>query len=134
MLEKPLKILYLEDSDDDVELVQAVMEDRFGSCWIVRAETRESFESSLGDDSLDLILSDYSLPSFDGLTALSLARTLRPDLPFVMISGTLSETLTKECLAKGATDFASKHQYALLPSILRNALEKSQQMLGKRDD
>jgi two-component system, cell cycle sensor histidine kinase and response regulator CckA len=125
MADKPLRILYLEDCDEDVELVQAVLGDRLGPCDILRATNRETFETGLREGGVDLVLSDNSLPSFDGLTALALARTLRPDLPFILISGTVSETLTRECLQRGADGCAQKHQLGLLPSMVRSALEKA---------
>ena len=81
---------------------------------------------------LDLILADYSLPSFDGLSALKLARSVRPDLPVILVSGALGEDVAIEAFKLGATDYVLKTRLSrLAPSIrraLREADEKAERM------
>ncbi len=125
---KPLKILYLEDCDEDVELVQVVLADRLGPCTILRAEDQPSFECGLQDEAVDLVLSDYALPTFDGMAALAMAKALRPGLPFVLFSGNVNEALARECLRRGADGCTGKQQLGQLPMVLRKALEKSRRM------
>src|SRR5438270_42945 len=75
-----LRVLYLEDEPNDAELVQATLADAGLACDVVRVDTREAFETTLEQGDFDLILSDKSLPSFDGLSALALARASYPDV------------------------------------------------------
>jgi CheY-like chemotaxis protein len=89
----PLRILLLEDDANDAELVQARLEEGDFVCEITRAQTRAEFLTALEQGELDLILADYKLPSFDGVSALKLALSARPDLPFIFVSGTLGEEL-----------------------------------------
>ena len=87
----PLHILLLEDSAADAELAQDILEADGIHCDVVRVQTRAEFVGALQDRRFDLILADYSLPSFDGVSALKLALEARPDLPFIFVSGTLGE-------------------------------------------
>src|SRR6266498_2007326 len=83
-----LNILHLEDNPTDAELIQSVLHAAGISCVIERVETRADFKAGLEQKRFDLILSDYTLPSFDGASALELARQKSPDIPFIFVSGT----------------------------------------------
>src|SRR5690348_17093955 len=98
MPEEPT-ILYLEDSDLDAELVcDRLRRDGFEG-KVVRAESREEFVAQLdGEQSFELILSDFQIPSFSGEEALVLALERRPKIPFVFVSGALGEELAVEML------------------------------------
>ena len=87
----PCRILLLEDAASDAELVQEILEAEHFDCEITRVQTRAEFTTALEEDDIDLILADYKLPSFDGLSALKLALSARPDLPFIFVSGTLAK-------------------------------------------
>jgi CheY-like chemotaxis protein len=89
----PLRILLLEDDAHDAELIQEFLEADHFVCEITRTQTRAEFVAALKDVELDVILADYTLPSFDGLSALMLASSARPDLPFIFVSGTLGEVV-----------------------------------------
>src|SRR5262245_31589283 len=78
-----LRILHLEDDPHDAELVRAALEDEGLSCEITRVETQSAFRSLLEQDGLGLILVDFTLPSFDGISALKLAKEVSPDIPFI---------------------------------------------------
>jgi PAS domain S-box-containing protein len=126
----PLQILLLEDDPNDAELIQELLEvDQF-VCEITRVQTRVEFLSALANADIDLILADYKLPSFDGLSALKLARKTRPDLPFIFVSGALGEDVAIEALKIGATDYVLKTRLSrLVPSVqraLREAREKAE--------
>jgi PAS domain S-box-containing protein len=116
----PLRILLLEDDTRDAGLIQDVLEaDNFG-CDVIRTQTRAEFLAALGDDAIDLILADYTLPSFDGLSALMLASSARSDLPFIFVSGTLGDEVAVEALKVGATDYILKTGMSrLVPSVQR---------------
>src|SRR6266702_8739834 len=86
-----LRVLHLEDSPCDAELVRTRLEEEGFDCDLVFAQNRAAFESALAQRPFDLILSDFTLPELDGLTALSLARQKQPGVPFILLSGTLGE-------------------------------------------
>ena len=86
-----LRILDLEDDPLDAELVRESLAGGGISCEITRVQTRDAFVAALEGGGFDLILSDYSLPSFDGLSALELTKELSPEVPFILVSGAIGE-------------------------------------------
>jgi CheY-like chemotaxis protein len=78
----PLRILLLEDSARDAELIQELLEADHFACEVTRVQTRAEFLGALEERAIDLVLADYKVPSFDGLSALKLTLSARPDLPF----------------------------------------------------
>jgi len=124
----PLRILLLEDNADDAALLQALLDADRVACELTRVETRAAFTAALKAGNFDLILADYKLPSFDGISALKIALSERPDLPFIFVSGTLGEELAIEALKIGATDYVLKTRLSrLVPSVeraLREARER----------
>jgi len=131
---KPLlHILHLEDDPSDSELVQARLEVDCGACHVARVETEVDFCVSLDRGGYDLILADYTLPSFDGLSALKIALEKRPETPFIFVSGTLDEELAIEALKIGATDYVFKTRLSrLLPSVQRALREGEERAERKR--
>jgi PAS domain S-box-containing protein len=125
-----LQILLLEDDARDAELVQELLEQEEFVCEITRVEDQAGFQAALQRGGIDLILADYTLPSFDGLSALKLAIAARPDVPFIFVSGTLGEEVAIEALKIGATDYILKTRISrLVPSVhraLREATERSE--------
>jgi len=93
MITSSLQILLLEDDAHDAELVQELLEAANIVCEITCVQTRAEFLGALEHDDIDLILADYKLPSFDGASALKLASSARPDVPFIFVSGTIGEEL-----------------------------------------
>ena len=124
-----LRILLLEDSVQDAELIQELLEADHFVCEVTRVQTRAEFLAALEDGGFDLILADYKLPSFDGLSALKLALSARPDLPFIFVSG-FGEEIAIEALTSGATDYILKTRLSrLVPSVqraLREARERAE--------
>ena len=107
MEEKPLRLLILEDNPDDAELMVLHLErEGFTAEWR-RVETEDSFRKAL-DEKPDLILSDYSLPSFSGAAALRIAQEITPEIPFIMVSGAIGEEIAVECMKAGAVDYVLK--------------------------
>jgi len=123
----PLRILLLEDDPRDAELVRDLLEADDVACDIIRAQTRDGFVAALDDPEIDLILADYQLPSFDGISALKLARSARPDLPFIFVSGTLGEDVAIEALKIGATDYVVKTRLPRLAPSVRRALREARE-------
>ncbi|HEX8236640.1 MAG TPA: response regulator [Abditibacteriaceae bacterium] len=128
-----LHILLLEDSLLDAELTEAQLLEGGLPCKMVRVEKRDDFLRQLQNETFDLILADYSLPSFDGISALQLARSVRPDTPFIFLSGALGEELAIETLKSGATDYVLKdRRERLVPSIHRAMREAAERVERKR--
>src|SRR5436309_515874 len=122
MREGILRILQLEDDAGDVELVAGWLEDEGFRCEIRTVQRAAEFEAALEGKGVDLIISDYALPSFDGLEALGMARRLLPDVPFIIFSGTIGEESAIECLKQGAVDYVLKQRPQRLITAVRNAL------------
>ena len=126
----PLHILLLEDDARDAELVQELLELEQFVCEITHVEDRGGFVAALKLGGIDLILADFSLPSFDGLSALKLAIEECPEVPFIFVSGTLGEEVAIEALKIGATDYILKTRISrLVPSVhraLREARERAE--------
>src|ERR1700739_4952795 len=127
---RPLQILSLEDDPQDAELIQALLEPEDFDFVLTRASTRADFVDALDRGQFDLILADYTLPSFDGLSALKMALERCPDVPFIFVSGTLGEEVAIEALKIGATDYVLKTRLSrLVPSVnraLREARERAE--------
>lgn len=119
---QPLRLLVLEDSPADTELEIATLERGGYACQWERVQTRDEFADRVAHTEYDLILADYRLPAFDGLSALRLVRNQGLDLPFVLISGTLGEESAIESLKAGATDYVLKDRLQRLVPVVRRAL------------
>ncbi len=122
-----LRILMLEDSLLDAELIQMHLTDGGIDGELVRVDTRPDFLTALEKDSFDLILADYSLPAFDGVSALELAQATCPEVPFIFVSATLGEELAIETLKSGATDYVLKQRLQRLVPAVNRALREAQE-------
>jgi two-component system cell cycle sensor histidine kinase/response regulator CckA len=119
-----MNLLHLEDNRNDAELVEHVLHAAWPACKIKRADTRKDYLAALGRGEFDLILSDYTMPDLDGLSALDLAREKCPDKPFIFLSGTIGEERAVEALKRGAVDYVVKDRPARLVPAIRQALDK----------
>jgi PAS domain S-box-containing protein len=129
----PIRILYLEDEPRDSELLQATLESEGVFSEVTRVESEPEFITSLQRGGFDLILADYTLPSFDGISALKISKQIRPDLPFIFVSGTLGEEVAIEALKMGATDYVFKTRLSrILPSVQRALREARERIQRKR--
>jgi PAS domain S-box-containing protein len=116
----PLRVLHLEDDVQDAELMRATLEVEGIQAALTRVETEQDFVAAIKEKDVDLILADYSLPSFDGLSALKIAREHATDVPFIFVSGKLGEDVAIEALKTGATDYVLKtHLVRLAPAVNR---------------
>lgn len=128
---RPLSFLLVEDSDADAVLAEAtLLHEGLDFTWQV-VSTREAFLVALAQEP-DLVLADYSLPSFGGMEALALARKQRPGLPVVFLSGSIGEEQAIECLKAGATDYVLKHRLSRLGPVVRRALHESHNQQQRR--
>ncbi|PYK62817.1 MAG: hybrid sensor histidine kinase/response regulator, partial [Verrucomicrobia bacterium] len=121
-----LRILHLEDNPTDAELVRGMLEAAGVDCAIRRVETREAFQSALEREQFDLVISDFTLPSFDGLSALTICRHKKPELPFIFVSGTIGEDAAVESLKRGATDYVIKDRLSRLATSVERAVQEAQ--------
>jgi len=120
-----LRILYLEDEPRDAELVQASLEAEGIACELTRADNQPDFLKYLRRGGFDLILADYTLPLFDGMSALKLAQEVSPQVPFIFVSGTMGEEVAIEALKQGATDYVFKTRLSRIAPSVRRALRES---------
>jgi len=128
----PLRILHVEDTPDDSEVVRRLLEKEWGECDFVRVETLPQFKEAVQNRTFDLILSDYRLPGFTGMEALEIARTSTPDVPFIFISGLMGEEKAIESLRNGATDYVLKDRLKhLVPAVRRALLEAKEHLLNR---
>lgn len=118
------RILILEDVPLDVELMEREIS-RSGIDFISETvESEEDFVRALHEFRPDVILADHSLPSFDGLSALAIARKLCPDVPFIFVSGKIGEEFAVKALKSGATDYVLKSNFSKVPVAIRRALRE----------
>src|SRR6266498_3330940 len=120
-----LRILHLEDNPADGELIQSMLEAGGIASTIQRVETPADFTAALNRGCFDLIISDHTLPGFDGLSALGLARQKHPELPFIFVSGTIGEELAVDSLKQGATDYVLKDRLSRLVTSVQRAIREA---------
>lgn len=118
-----VKILLVEDDPSDAELVLRVLK-RAGIDWTAcRVDTESEFRRQLAEFAPNIILSDFSMPKFDGMSALAVARETHPQIPFVFVSGTIGEEFAIKALKNGASDYVLKHDLGRLPPAVERALQ-----------
>lgn len=125
-----LRFLLLEDNPLDAEVIHLTLTDGGADCELLRVETRAEFVRALETNAFNLILADYALPGFDGISALKIAQNLCPDTPFIFVSGSMGEELVIEALKLGATDYVLKRNLGRLVPCVQRALREAQE---KRD-
>lgn len=123
-LKEPIRILLLEDQIADAELIKYALRDSGLDFTLERVDARPNFLQQLGENP-HLILSDYGLPSFDGLAALDLAKEKMPDTPFIFVTGTLGEERAIETLKRGAIDYVLKTRLSRLAPAVHRALREA---------
>lgn len=115
-----LRILHVEDDAPDSELIRETLINAGVEPEIVRVDTAEALRAALKQGGFDIILSDFNLPMLDGLTALEMARKETPDLPFVMVTGSLGDESAVDVIKRGAWDFVVKENLRrLVEAVLR---------------
>ena len=131
-MKAPLRILYLEDDARDAELVQGTLEAGGIDCEFTRVEKQAELVAALQQGGFDLVLADYTLPSFDGLSALKIAQQGWRQLPFIFVSGTLDEEVAIETLKIGATDYVFKTRLARIVPSVQRALREADERIERR--
>ena len=129
--EKTTRVLILEHEPDDIELL--LYELKKGAFDYVSeiVETRETFTEALKNFHPEIVLSDYSLPSFDGVSAFQIKQEICREIPFIMVSGTIGEENAVELIKKGVTDYVLKDKlFTIIPKIKR-ALQEAKERIEK---
>ena len=123
---EPLRILILEDSKGDVILIKHQLLAAELDFELKDVETQKEFEALFSNWNPHIILADYTLPTYDGLTALQMVRSSNFETPFIFITGTLSVELAVETLKQGATDFVLKEHFSRLGQAVKRAIEEKE--------
>src|SRR5882724_9078540 len=123
----------VEDSADDALLMSFELRRGGVSFQSKRVDTREQFLNALDTQPPDVILSDHGLPSFDGFSALAIAREKVPNVPFIFVTGSLGEETAVLALKSGATDYVLKHNLAKLAAAVHRALCQADERAKRRE-
>ena len=120
-----------EDVAADAELVQYELAKGGLVFNFKRVHTRKAFEHEIKQHPPDVILSDHGLPSFDGFTAVAVARKLCPDVPFIFVTGASGEEITIEAFERGVTDYVLKDKLSRLVPVVQRALKATKNKRGR---
>ena len=135
-MQRPLRVIVVEDDDDDANLLVRELKRSFDPRYEL-VTTAAALREALQRESWDIVISDWSLPAFNGLDAFRIVRQIDRDLPFIIVSGTIAEENAVEALRAGVQDFMSKGRFArLAPAIereLREAETRRQKRLAEAD-
>ncbi len=130
---QPIRVLIVEDDADDAELlIHQLRREGFAPTW-KRVQSRIALQSALKHQSWDIVISDYQMPGFSGDAALEVVRAWDPDLPMIIVSGTIGEETAVDLMRGGASDFVLKQNLARLPlAVSRELRQVESQRLSKR--
>ena len=128
----PVRLLHLEDNPNDAELIHDRLQVAGLASDILWVNNRRKFEEALARTAYEVILCDFNLPDYDGISALSLAREKQPDVPVIVISGSLNEEEAVRCLHLGATDYLLKQRLERLPNAVRRAILAAEELRKRR--
>ena len=132
-MNKVIHILHLEDNKNDIEIIQSMLKNNGVNYELIAVENSEDFRTKLEKYNFDLILADYTLPSFDGMKALKIAKQIKPETPFIFVSGTIGEERAVEALVQGAVDYVFKGNLKTLAPAVRRALKEVEER-SKRNE
>ncbi len=132
-MKTPLQILHLEDNRTDAEVVGLMLDKEGIDCEIRCVRTRAEFGAALSSADFDLIISDLSLPQFNGLAALKMAQQQCPAKPFIFVSGTMGEEAAVESLKEGAADYVLKDRLQRLGPAVKRAVQDAEDRAEKKE-
>lgn len=132
MKKKLLRVLVVDDSQDDTLLLTRELNQGEWDIDVFRVDTREDMERALHERTFNIVICDFVIPRFGGMEALSLFNTFHLDISFIMISGKITEEMAVEALIQGAQDFILKQNYARLLPAIRRGIEKSNRIATQK--
>ena len=118
------KILFLEDNADDVELMLNQLQEASVSCQYRRTDKKREFLREVDEFKPHVILADYSLPMFTGMEAFRILKRKGLNVPFILVTGALSEKMALECVKEGVDDFILKSSFGRLPAAISNVIQR----------
>jgi DNA-binding NtrC family response regulator len=131
-MESKMKILILEDNKSDAEFVQYELEKSGMIFTPLIVQTAETYENALDNFRPNIILSDYSLPSFDGISAFQMKQKKCPDIPFIIVSGVIGEENAVQMIKNGVDDYALKDKLFSLPHKITRALKDAEERKNRK--
>ncbi len=133
-MEEELKILLLEDVPEDAELLERILKKEKFIFTALRVDERAKFVAALVEFAPDVILSDHSLPQFDSIEALEICKGMDLDVPFIVVTGAVSEEFAVNCIKRGADDYVLKSNLSRLPVAIRFSLMQHQMRRKRKQD
>ena len=127
-----VRVLLLEDMPTDAELIERALRQSGLAITAKRVETKETFTAALAEFKPDILLADYKLPDFDGLSAITFAHKKYPDLPIIVVTGVLGDETAVELIKAGAKDYVLKDRMARLPSAVEKAVSEAAEVAELR--
>ncbi len=131
-MEKPLRILHVEDNEADAGLVKRALKNGGLDAVVKLIESKNEFESALADFKPEVILSDHSLPQFNSMDALEIYKANNCTVPFILITGSVSEEFAVKSIKEGADDYILKSSLIRLPNAIRHALKTKKTEVEKQ--
>ena len=132
-MDKPIQILHLEDNANDAQLIQAILRKSGVIFDYFFVDNQEDYLHILKNKEIDIILSDYHLPGYNGRDALLVAKKNYPQIPFVFISGTMGEEAAIDSLLNGATDYVLKNRMERLGQAVKRAYKEAQEQRARKN-
>jgi len=123
-MKKKLRILILEDVEEDATLIDRILTKERVEFTRVRVDTRHDFTNALTDFQPDVILSDHALPQFNSIEALEICKQKKINVPFILVTGAVSEEFAVNCLKCGADDYVLKSNLSRLPRAIQYAIRQ----------
>lgn len=127
-----IRILFAEDLPEDFELAKATLKRGDILFEDIKVDTPDDFVRELQQFNPQIIISDYSMPIFNGMEALELAKKHAPDIPFILLTGSINEETAVKCMKAGATDYVLKERMARLPFAVKEAIEQAKNKLERK--
>jgi PAS domain S-box-containing protein len=131
-MNKKIKILHLEDSGNDAELIFSALQDSGLNIDYTRVYKKADFINACEKKDADIILADYSLPQFNGVAALEIKKKILPEIPLIIVSGTMGDEMAADTIKLGATDYVLKNNLNRLIHSVKRALKESDELKKKR--
>ena len=132
-MEKPLlRVLVIDDSEDDSLLLERVLKHGEWDISVSRVDSYDSMKQALSTQRRDVIVSDFMMPSFGGMQALELFNSFHLNIPFILTSGKISEEMAVEALQEGAQDFVLKQNTARLLPAIKRGIERTHILAEQR--